>query len=781
MKANEEVVRILKIDTGDSIETLAQLKKYVKDMKEGLEELEIGSEDYNTVLKALKDAQDAVKDSMHMGVEGIKAQKGSYNDLVHTMRELKEEWRATNDEAKRQELGSQINDLNSQLKNLDASVGVYGRNVGDYSNKFQEAFVAMNTKSGQAAAKGLKQFKLGLDAISKTPVIAILGALLMIIEKIVGALKSSEAGLESLTPAMGAFDAISEAVTKVLQGLGKAIAWVADLFAGLADKLGLVNDRMREKQQLAKDEIQLAKDQRAAVVSEAEGEMKIAEWRAKAQDREKYTLKQRMDFLDQAIAKENAIADERKRLADEELRIYEAQNHATDNAAEVEDKIAQLKAAAFNAEKARFETQRRLSKERNAIVREEAAAAKKAAEDAARAAKEAQRDRLAAIAAAIAAEKDYYTLSLSIAQDGSQEQLDLQNKIAALEYEKAVEDAKAKVKNAETLQKTLTALQDSYNLKRQKNQEAHDEKQRRLQVLELENIRDGYKKGSAAYLEAQINVLQEQYDTLTQKTGESDAEFLSRRIAAFRALQDAREAYADAETAREVQRRESELALLEDGSTAYLEKSIELKKYELDTLHQLEGESDDEFRARQLIAEKAYNDEHKKLVQARISLAQTWAGNISGLMGGIADAYEAMSDDQEKAAEETKGLRIAAAIIDTISGAVGAYMSAQNSGLPPYISIPLGVISAATVTAAGMANIAKMRAVNVKSGSGASIGATVSAPPVVQQVPVTRSLTSASEDDRLDRMARDQRVVLVYSDVKEADTYVEVVQSESEF
>lgn len=781
MKANEEVVRILKIDTGDSIETLAQLKKYVKDMKEGLEELEIGSEDYNTVLKALKDAQDAVKDSMHMGVEGIKAQKGSYNDLVHTMRELKEQWRATNDEAKRQELGSQINDLNSQLKELDASVGVYGRNVGDYSNKFQEAFVAMNSKAGQAAAKGLKQFKLGLDAVSKTPVIAILGALLVVIEKIVGALKSSEAGLESLTPAMGAFDAISEAVTKVLQKLGEGIAWVAGLFTGLAEKLGLVNDRMREKQQLAKDEIELAKEQRAAVVSEAEGEMKIAEWRAKAQDKEKYTLKQRMDFLDQAIEKEQSIADERLRLAQEETRIYKAQNKDTLNNAAVEDKIAQLEAAEFNARKARFEIERRLKKERNAIVREEAAAAKKAAEDAARAAKEAQRDRLAAIAAAIAAEKDYYTLSLSIAQDGSQEQLDLQNKIAALEYEKAVEDAKAKVKNAETLQKTLTALQDSYNLKRQKNQEAHDEKQRRLQVLELENIRDGYKKGSAAYLEAQINVLQEQYDTITQKTGESDAEFLSRRIAAFRALQDAREAYADAETAREVQRRENEMALLEDGSAAYLEKSIELKKYELDTLHQLEGESEDEFRARQLIAEKAYNDEHKKLVQARMELAQTWAGNISGLMGGIADAYEAMSDDQEKAAEETKGLRIAAAIIDTISGAVGAYMSAQNSGLPPYISIPLGVISAATVTAAGMANIAKMRAVNVKSGSGASIGATVSAPPVVQQVPVTRSLTSASEDDRLDRMARDQRVVLVYSDVKEADTYVEVVQSESEF
>lgn len=783
MKANEEVVRILKIDTGDSIETLAQLKKYVKDMKEGLEELEIGSEDYNTVLNALKDAQDAVKDSMHMGVEGVKAAKGSYNDLVHTMRELKEQWRATNDEAKRQELGSQINDLNSQLKELDASVGVYGRNVGDYSNKFQEAFVAMNSKAGQAAAKGLKQFKLGLDAVSKTPVIAILGALLMVIEKITGALKSSEEGLNSLTPAMGLFSGISEALTKILQGLGKAIAGVANWFAGLADKLGLVNDRMKEKQQLAKDEIQLSRDQRAAVVSQAEAEKEIAELRAKAQDREKYSHKERIAFLDQAIEKENEIADERLRLAQEAHRIYEAQNSDTLNNAEVEDKLAQLKAAEFNAERQRFETRRRLSLERNSIVNQELAAQKAAAAAAAKAAKEAQRERLAAHAAAIAAEKDYYTLLLSIAEDGSLRQLDLQNKIAELEYKKAVEDAKAKIKNAETLQSTLTALQDAYNLKRQKNQEAHDERERRARVLELENIRDGYVKGSAAYLAAQVDVLQEQYDTLTQKAGETDAEYLARRIAAFRALTDARREVEDAETAREVQRRENELALLEDGSAAYLEKSIELKKFELDSLHQLEGESEAEFRERQLIAEKAYNDERRKLVDARLAIAQTWAGNLSGLMGGIADMYEAMAGNEEAAVEQTKGIRIAAAIIDTISGAIGAYMSAVSptSGIPAPYNMILGAIQAATVTATGMANIAKIRAVNVKSGSGSSIGATVAAPPVVQQVPVTRSLTSASEDDRLDRMAQDRRVVLVYSDVKEADAYVEVVQSESEF
>ena len=46
---------------------------------------------------------------------------------------------------------------------------------------------------------------------------------------------------------------------------------------------------------------------------------------------------------------------------------------------------------------------------------------------------------------------------------------------------------------------------------------------------------------------------------------------------------------------------------------------------------------------------------------------------------------------------------------------------------------------------------------------------------------MTRSLTSQTEEDRLDKMASDQRVVLVYSDVEKADKYVEVVNEETAF
>ena len=47
---------------------------------------------------------------------------------------------------------------------------------------------------------------------------------------------------------------------------------------------------------------------------------------------------------------------------------------------------------------------------------------------------------------------------------------------------------------------------------------------------------------------------------------------------------------------------------LQEGSKEYLQAQLELRAYELDTLHQMEGESNEQFRARQIAADKKYKD-----------------------------------------------------------------------------------------------------------------------------------------------------------------------------
>ena len=145
--------------------------------------------------------------------------------------------------------------------------------------------------------------------------------------------------------------------------------------------------------------------------------------------------------------------------------------------------------------------------------------------------------------------------------------------------------------------------------------------------------------------------------------------------------------------------------------------------------------------------------------------------------------YENDTDGAEKNAKKIKALRIASATIDTISGAIGAYMQAVKT-LPSPTGAIVGAIQAAAVTAAGMAQIAKIKNTNVSTSSASanvSTPAVVSAPTLTTEVSNVRSLTSASEEDRLNQMASDQRVYILASDIEASQNQIKTQVSESSF
>lgn len=172
----------------------------------------------------------------------------------------------------------------------------------------------------------------------------------------------------------------------------------------------------------------------------------------------------------------------------------------------------------------------------------------------------------------------------------------------------------------------------------------------------------------------------------------------------------------------------------------------------------------------------------KKTAEAKKKLMQSVAKNTSSILGSIADLYEADSENAEKNANKIKNLRIAAATIDTISGAIGAFMQASESIPPPYGQI-VGAIEAAAITAAGIAQIAQMKSTNV-SGEGSSrptISAMASAPTLQPNVTNVRSVTTASEEDRLNQMAKEQRVYILASDILASQDQIKTQVSESSF
>ena len=197
-------------------------------------------------------------------------------------------------------------------------------------------------------------------------------------------------------------------------------------------------------------------------------------------------------------------------------------------------------------------------------------------------------------------------------------------------------------------------------------------------------------------------------------------------------------------------------------------------------IDEVEGLWDEYFASQQENRKKEEEDMKK-----RVAALQSAAGAASSILGSLADMYENNTDASEKETKKAKALRIAAATIDMLQGAVTAYSSAQSLGVP--LGPIVGAANAAAVIAAGTANIAKIRATQVsKNGSSTAPTAAVSpvvSAPVQEYTPPEqlRTVTSASEEDRLNRMADPTRVYILQSDIEAAGRASKVQVDESTF
>lgn len=740
-------IEIFKIDNGPAIKSIAELRENIKALKDALNDSNLTWEQQQQYVKELGENQAALRNAMHATTGSFEdvtaAAKGfdvvlnangelandasvSYNQLVRQLAILKEQWRSTSDEGKRADLGKQINAINNRLKTMDASVGNYQRNVGMYSTTLQSLAAAFQTTAGKAGGmvNPLRNVTSGLKAMGATPVIAIMGLLANVLSKVINALKSSEEGLEGATAAMGVFGGISDAITAILQNVAKGVGFLATQFVNLLDKLGLVNERMKENKAIAEEEIRVARMQREAVMQNADAERDIAELRAKSVDKEKYSAKERIAFLEEANAKQEAIANRAREAAKAEYELIVRKNKQTKSSAEAmkaeADAYARMVQADTNYQNAVRQNLRESERVKKEMDKEE-------------------QDRRKADAATrnarLALEKDFLKQELSLLEEGSQAQLDKQIELSNKEYEIAVASAKDKITNKEDLNKQLLLLEQMH--------------------------------------EKELITIQDDFETKRREKAEADAK--AQAEAEAEALKKAEE---NAKIAKE-----NEYFNFEESSMQALANEVALKEYELNTLHQLEDESNEAFRKRELEAEKAFYDAKKKQRDAWVNTMMAASSAVSGILGSIADMYEANTEMTEEEAKKAKNLRIASATIDMLQGAVTAYAGAQTLGVP--MGPILGAINAAAVIATGIANIAKIRATDVNKNSSSSASATtataasVSAPSVQPNVTETRAVTSASEQDILNRAAGDKRVYILSSDLEadREDTKAQVEQT----
>lgn len=235
----------VKIITVDAVNNLADLKKAIKDAKDNLATMNLGSKEYQKQLKEVIEGQNLLRAAMNGTTataehlkDAVDKEGTSYNSLVNQMANLTRAFRATTDAAERANLAGQIKDINDQLKEMDAMRGNFQRNVGDYFNQTSAAMksVIKDLPSQLDKVKGpLRDIEGSLGLMSKHPIIGILGLLAPLIAEIAKGVKENENAMEGVKKIMDSLKPVMDFFSGILENV---VVYVGDLINQAASFLG---------------------------------------------------------------------------------------------------------------------------------------------------------------------------------------------------------------------------------------------------------------------------------------------------------------------------------------------------------------------------------------------------------------------------------------------------------------------------------------------------------------------------------------------------------------
>lgn len=398
-------VTILRIGTDEAVRNIAELKENIKELKSNLENTELTWEQQQAILKTLQLNQAALKNAMYgtsASLEEVtRAAAGanvkfddqnklikdagySYNGLVKRMAELDQAFRSTEDAAKRNVLGQQINEINNALKDMDSQRGKFGRNVGNYKSALDGLSQGFKATAGSASSviNPIANMTTGLKALSATPAIAILGLLANVLTKVFEGMKSSEGATNRWNSALAAFKPIADAATRTIQSVANAIAGVVEWVSNLLLKWGLLNKELADARQGMENESQaITQLNREYMVTNARLQAEADELRANAADKAKYTAKEREKMLRDAADKEEQIFQNEVELARRRWELAKQEASLSENSKETNDKLAQYEADYIRKRSEYAKTRRRLTREIQTAMNDGVKEANKAADE----------------------------------------------------------------------------------------------------------------------------------------------------------------------------------------------------------------------------------------------------------------------------------------------------------------------------------------------------------------------------------------------------------------
>lgn len=403
----------------ESDEVDAEKAKRLAEVQSELRRLKNEQKEYTSILQNESAIANNYGDSLD-------EQRRKLSDMQKAYDSLSASWR---DSSAGEAFKKQLDEQYDAVIELEKATGRHQRNVGNYPTEINTAIPAFGkldgvlnslgtsmddlAQGGGVALNSIKANAISMGKAFVTPPIAVIAAILSAIvfvaEKISEAFKKNDEASTNLDRAFSALQPVTTAIGKAFEWLALRLSELVLGFAKFASGVGAILEKLHllpagfaeaskgaEELVIATDNLEEA--ERQYTINSAKRSKEISQLRAQVAEKDKYTAKEREEFLKQAIALEQENLQEELNNKKERLRILEeTAKQEVDTSDATANEIAQARAELYRAEESYNNKTRELAGQlveaRNAQIAEQ----KKASEEARRIEEEriAEENRLA--------------------------------------------------------------------------------------------------------------------------------------------------------------------------------------------------------------------------------------------------------------------------------------------------------------------------------------------------------------------------------------------------
>lgn len=145
--AENEIKRVITIESSESLNTLNHLNARIKELRGSMGDLDITTEEYRQVSEEVARLENVRGNAMRGNTAALEGSYNAYSKELSILQKHRKTLQENSDEYK--EMTTRVAELQEKLKAMDAEVGMFQRNVGNYESAFDGLQGSVNSVVAQ--------------------------------------------------------------------------------------------------------------------------------------------------------------------------------------------------------------------------------------------------------------------------------------------------------------------------------------------------------------------------------------------------------------------------------------------------------------------------------------------------------------------------------------------------------------------------------------------------------------------------------------------------------